>query len=111
MNTTGDYALAWGGTFSAETLKNAMIVDLDAGYPILANGISGGSESYVTLSWYPSGTYHFVCVFGYSDYGNTTWVCDPVANALVVQAWVLIQSFRIMDTRNLPFICLSYLEA
>lgn len=30
---------------------------------------------------------------------------------LVVQAWVLIQSFRIMDTRNLPFICLSYLEA
>lgn len=33
------------------------------------------------------------------------------AQQKVVQAWVLIQSFRIMDTKNLPFICLSYLEA
>ena len=81
MNTTGSYELAWGGIFTAETLKDAMISTLDAGYPVLANGVSGGSGSYVSLPWYPGGTQHYVCVYGYSDNGNTTWVCDPVAGA------------------------------
>lgn len=81
MTTSGAYELAWGSIFTSTSIKNAIISNIDAGYPILANGISGGSESIITLTWYPEETYHFICVYGYGNYGATTYVCDPVAYA------------------------------
>lgn len=81
MTTIGEYELGWGSIFTVQSLKAALKSTLDAGFPILANGVSGGSESYVTLSWYPSGTYHYVCVYGYSDHVDTIWVCDPAADS------------------------------
>lgn len=81
MTTNGAYELAWGGIFTSSSIKNAIISTIDAGYPILANGISGGNDSIITLPWYPEKTYHFICVYGYGNYGATTYVCDPVAYA------------------------------
>ncbi|MDD7401059.1 MAG: hypothetical protein SPK23_05945 [Eubacteriales bacterium] len=81
MTTSGAYELAWGGIFTSSSIKNAIISTTDAGYPILANGISGGNDSIITLPWYPEKTYHFICVYGYGNYGATTYVCDPVAYA------------------------------
>lgn len=84
MRTNGGYELSWGGNFSVQTLKNTITTSIDAGFPILANGVSypEGSGN-VHLSWYPryNTIYHYVCVYGYSDYGATTYVCDPAANS------------------------------
>ena len=50
MITSGEYELGWGGIFTTESLKNAIIANIDAGYPILANGISGADpEALITL--------------------------------------------------------------
>lgn len=81
MTTIGEYERGWGSIFTVQSLKAALKSTLDAGFPILANGVSGGSESYVTLPWYPSGTYHYICVYGYSDHVDTIWVCDPAADS------------------------------
>ena len=84
MITSGEYELGWGRIFTTESLKNVIITTIDAGYPILANGISGADpEALITLPWYPT-VRHFVCLYGYTNSGNTIWVCDPAANAPVL---------------------------
>lgn len=76
-----NYEIVRGDHFNAQGFQNSVVATIDAGYPILANGISGGNTSYIEFPWYPVGTYHFVAIYGYSDDGVQTWVCDPAANA------------------------------
>jgi hypothetical protein len=56
-----------------DLLKYDLVYDIDRGYAIVANVVSGWRPPF-----YPPGTiYHYVAVVGYADGGDTAIIADP----------------------------------
>jgi hypothetical protein len=66
-----------------DLLKYDLVFDVDRGYAIVANVVSGWRPP-----GYPGGTiYHYVAVVGYADDGNTAIIADPAGAGAGGSSW------------------------
>lgn len=82
MQTLGPYEISWSAAMTTPNFTQAVRANIDAGFPVVANGVSYPANSgRFHLPFYPpnDAIWHYIAVYGYSDNGATVWVADPVA--------------------------------
>jgi hypothetical protein len=80
-----------------DLLKKDLVARISAGWPIVANVISGWRPPE-----YPTGTiYHYVAVVGYDDSGDKVLIADPAAAGSAGPRWVNVLKTYWITTKNL----------
>lgn len=80
-----------------DLLKQDIVVDIDRGWAIVANVVSGWRPP-----GYPSGTiYHYVAVVGYADNGDSAVIADPAGAGAGGSGWVNVPKTYTISTYNL----------
>ncbi|MCK2241394.1 MULTISPECIES: C39 family peptidase [unclassified Crossiella] len=80
-----------------DLLKRDVLLNLDNGYPMVANVVSGWRPP-----GYPGGTiYHYVAILGYGDYGNTVLIGDPAGEGAGGGGWSNVPRTYWISTHNL----------
>jgi len=80
-----------------DLLKQDIVFDIDRGYAIVANVVSGWRPP-----GYPSGTiYHYVAVVGYADSGNSAVIADPAGAGAGGSGWSNVPRTYTISTYNL----------
>jgi hypothetical protein len=75
------YYAPLNGGFSTSTYSNDLVQDMAFGQPIAGNVVENAGG--VHLRGHPQGytIYHWIAIYGYTNYGNDTSYADSVANA------------------------------
>jgi Peptidase_C39 like family len=80
-----------------DLLKQDLVFDIDRGWPIVANVVSGWRPP-----GYPSGTiYHYVAVVGYADNGDSAVIADPAGAGAGGSGWTNVPKTYTISTYNL----------
>ena len=80
-----------------DLLKQDLVFDVDRGYAIVANVVSGWRPP-----GYPSGTiYHYVAVVGYADNGDSAVIADPAGAGAGGSSWSNVPKTYTISTWNL----------
>lgn len=80
-----------------DLLKQDLVFDIDRGYAIVANVVSGWRPP-----GYPSGTiYHYVAVIGYADDGDSAVIADPAGAGAGGSGWVNVPQTYTISTYDL----------
>jgi hypothetical protein len=80
-----------------DLLKQDIVFDVDRGYAIVANVVSGWRPP-----GYPSGTiYHYVAVVGYADDGDSAVIADPAGAGAGGSGWTNVPRTYTISTYDL----------
>ena len=80
-----------------DLLKRDILLNINSGYPIVANVISGWRPP-----GYPGGTiYHYVAVVGYDQSGDRVLIADPAGACAGGSTWCNVPQTYWISTRDL----------